>query len=191
MGLGFVIGQRVTLRQFSSEIGGKFIKGGFLPGHDKVVARVMQWPVTIDTYDDSLYSNVRSRIRAAYVSKDDFLFTIYPEHLFAKLGKALGMQDVTLGDRMFDDAFVVKASDKSKVRALLEEQKIRLLIQDHPSIHLESENIVGSPIRVLLAEVDVIVAVERMKSLLSLVNEILNHLYRTGSASKDDPHFVL
>ena len=192
MGLGFVIGQRAALRQFSGEIGAEFVKGGFLPGNDRVIAKVKQWTVTIDTYDESLYSTNRTRIRALYVSKDGFQFTIYPERWLEKADKALGMKDITIGDLMFDDAFVIKASDESKVRALLENRRTRLLIQDFPSIHLESKkNDALSPINELLAAVDVITAVERLKSLFNLVGETLDHLCRIGSATEDDPNLVL
>ena len=189
MGLGFVIGQRAALRQFSSDIGAEYIKGGFLPGNDRVIAKVKQWTVTIDTCDESLYSTTRTRMRAYYVRKDEFrfTFTINPE----RLDKALGTLDIKFGDLMFDDAFVIRASDESKVRALLENKRTRSLFQDFPSIHLESKNDAHSPISVLLVEVDVIIAVERMKSLFNLVREMLNHLCRIGSATEDDPNLML
>jgi len=191
MGLGFVIGQRAALRQFSSDIGAEYIKGGFLPGNDRVIAKVKQWTVTIDTCDESLYSTTRTRMRASYVRKDEFRFTIYPERGIAKLDTALRTQDIKFGDLMFDDVFVIKASDESKVRALLENRRTRSLIQGFPSIHLESKNDAHSPINVLLVEVEAITAVERIKSLFNLVGEILNQLCRIGSASEDDPNLVV
>ena len=46
---------------------------------------------------------------APYVNPDGFRFKIYRKSIFTGIGKALGMQDVDIGDEEFDREFVVHA----------------------------------------------------------------------------------
>ena len=58
-------------------------------------------------------------MRAPYVNPEGFRFTIYRKGLFSDLGKLLGMQDIEVGDPEFDEAFIIKGNDESKVRDAL------------------------------------------------------------------------
>ena len=59
-----------------------------------------QWTVTLDTYVVSTgkTSAIYTRMRAPYVNPDGFRFKIYRKSIFTGIGKALGMQDVDIGD---------------------------------------------------------------------------------------------
>ena len=59
-----------------------------------------------------------TRMRAPYVNPEGFRFTIYRKGVFSDLGKLLGMQDIEVGDPDFDEAFIIKGNDESKVRDL-------------------------------------------------------------------------
>ena len=110
-------------RQLCNEIGAQYVKGGFWKG-DKVQAHYGQWTVTLDTYTETYsdgntaHSTFYTRLRAPYVNKDGFRFTIYRKSVFSGLGKVLGMQDVEVGYPEFDEAFVIKGNDETKLRAL-------------------------------------------------------------------------
>jgi len=55
-------------------------------------------------------------------------FQLGPETFFSKIGKAVGMQDITTGDPAFDKAFVLKCSDPGFVHgALLPEIRAHFL----------------------------------------------------------------
>ena len=86
-------------RQLCAEIGADFIEGGFWKGN-KVQARVKEWIVTLDTYTVSTGKShvTYTRMRAPYVNRDGFRFTIYRKNLLSDLGKLLGMQDIDVGD---------------------------------------------------------------------------------------------
>jgi len=45
--------------------------------------------------------------------------SVYKEGFFSSLGKALGTQDIQVGDPLFDDLFMVKSNDESLCRAWL------------------------------------------------------------------------
>ena len=45
--------------------------------------------------------------------------TIYCESIISKIGKALGMKDIQIGNPLFDEAFVIKARDEMILRNFL------------------------------------------------------------------------
>lgn len=192
--------QEEVWRQLCSEIGAEFIGGGFWRGN-KVQARVKEWTVTLDTYTVSTSKShvTYTRIRAPYVNKDGFRFTIYRRGFFSELGKRLGMQDIEIGDPEFDRDYVIKGNDEAKVLALFGDPRIRQLIQAQPSIHLQVKDDEGGfgasfpegVDELYFHVVGVIKDVERLKSLYELFAETLNRLCHIGSAYENDPHLVL
>jgi hypothetical protein len=86
-------------RQLSAEIGADYVAGGGFWKGDKVVAAHGQWTITLDTVTESACetSSTYTRLRAPYLNKDGFRFTVYRKGLFSAPGKRLGMQDVDVG----------------------------------------------------------------------------------------------
>lgn len=194
-------------RQLCNEIGAQFVEGGFWRG-DKVQAQVKDWTITLDTYTESSgevstthtrASTTYTRMRAPYVNRDGFRFTIYRRGLFSGMGKLLGMQDIEIGDPAFDRDFIIQGNDEAKVRALFGNPRIRELIQSQPSIFLQVKDDEGwfgarfpEGVDELYFQVtDVIRDIERLKSLYELFAAVLNQLCHMGSAYEDDPHLTL
>ena len=134
-------------------------------------------------------------MRAPYVNPEGFRFTIYRKGLFSDLGKLLGMQDIEVGDPEFDEAFIIKGNDESRVRELFADPEVRPLIQDQPKIRLEVKDSEGWFGPVFPEDVDelhfqvvgVIKDVERLKALFDLFAAVLDRLCRIGSAYKQEP----
>ena len=187
-------------RQLSQEIGTEFVEGGFWKG-SKVQAHVGPWTVTLDTYTESSGEShvTYTRMRAPYINPEGFRFTIYRKNHFSDLGKFLGMQDIEVGDPEFDEAFIIKGNDESKVRDLFANSKIRQMIQDQPKIRLrvkDSEGWFGPKFPENVDElhfqvVGVIKDVERLKALFDLFATVLDQLCRIGSAYKQKPGITL
>ena len=187
-------------RQLSTEIGGRYVDGGFWKG-DKVHAAHEEWTVTLDTYTVSTGKTtiVYTRMRAPYVNPNSFRFTIYRKGFFSGIGKFFGMQDIEIGDQQFDDDFIIKGTDESQVRALLSHQKLRDLIARQPDIHFSVKDDEGwfgasfpEGVDELRFEVTgVIKDVERLKLLYELFAETLDHLCRIGSAYEESPKVEL
>jgi hypothetical protein len=187
-------------QQLCSEIGADFVQGGFWRG-DKVQARVKEWVITLDTYtvSNGKTSTTYTRMRAPYVNRDGFRFTIYRKGLFSELGKLLGMQDIEIGDPEFDRDFIIKGDNEAQVLALFANPKIRQLIQAQPSICLQVKDDEGWFSKSFPEGVDelyfqvigIIKDVERLKSLYELFAETLDHLCRIGSAYERDPNVAL
>ena len=127
-------------------------------------------------------------MRAPYVNPEGFRFTIYRKGVFSDLGKLMGMQDIEVGDPEFDDAFIIKGTDESKVRELFSNRKIRQLIEDQPKIHLavhDSEGWFGPRFpedvdELHFQSVGVIKDVERLKALFDLFAAALNGCAGSG-----------
>lgn len=93
--------------------------------------------VTFDTYTVSTGKAVIifTRIRAPYVNPDGFRFTIYRRGVFSGMGKMLGMQDVEVGFQEFDNDFIIKGNDESRLRQLFANPEIRELIAGQKGIN--------------------------------------------------------
>jgi hypothetical protein len=186
-------------RQLSEEIGAEFVEGGFWKG-SKVQAHVGPWKVTLDTStSDEDGKTPVTRLRAPYVNPEGFRFTIYRKGFFSDLGKLLGMQDIEIGDPEFDEAFLIKGNDESKVCDLFGNPKIRQMIQDQPKIHLAVKNSEGwfgpkfpeNVDELHFQVVGVIKDIETLKSLFNLFAALLDQLCKIGSAYKQEPGVVL
>lgn len=192
--------QEEIWNQFAGEIGADFVNEGFWKGK-KVVARFENWVVTLDTYTQSTgkTSTTYTRIRAPYINKDGFNFKIYKSGWFSDIGRTFGMQDVEIGYPEFDDKFIIKGNDESKLIELFSSEKIRELINSQDNIYLEVKDDEGwfgadfpdGADELYFQTVGVIKDVERLKSLYMLFALILNKLCLIGSAYEDDPEVTL
>lgn len=196
----FGASQEEIWKQLCNEIGAEFVEGRFWRG-GKVQAHVGEWTVTLDTYTVSTgHSHVTyTRIRAPYVNRDGFRFTIYRKGLLSELGKRFGMQDIEIGDPEFDRDFIIKGNNESAVRALFANPKIRQLIQAQSSIHLQVKDDEGwfgarfpeGVDELAFQVVGVIKDVGRLKALYELFAELLNQLCQIASAYEQDPNVSL
>jgi hypothetical protein len=186
--------------QLSEEMSARYVDGGFWKG-DKVQATHGEWTVTLDTYAVSTgkATIVFTRMRAPFVNPDGFRFTVYRKGFFSDLGKLLGMQDIEIGDPRFDDDFIVKGSDETRVRALLSNARIRDLIAKQPQIQFtvkDDEGYFGPTFpegvdELHFSVVGVIKDIERLKLLYELFAETLDQLCRMGAAYKQPPDVAL
>ena len=183
-------------RQLSAEINARFIEGGVWKA-DKVEATHDEWVVTLDTYAVSTGKAVIifTRMRAPYVNSDGFRFNIYRRGFFSAAGKMLGMQDVEVGFPEFDDDFIIKGSDESKLRQLFANARLRELVAAQKDIHFsvkDDEGWFGPKFPEGTDELAFVVAgvikdVERLKQLYELFSTTLDELCRMGSAYQTSP----
>lgn len=187
-------------RRLSSEIGANYVDGGFWGG-TKVEVHTGEWTITLDTFTQTTStgkthsSTTYTRMRAPFVNKDGFSFTIYRKSIFSGIGKLFGMQDVEVGYPEFDEEFIIKGNNETKIRALFANPYIRELLQSQPSMYLDvrdDEGWFGKQFpegvdELYFNTVGVIKDIERLKLLYALFAEVLNHLCHLDSAYKNDP----
>jgi hypothetical protein len=186
--------------QLAGETGATFVEGGFF-GKDKVVARVRDWTVTLDTVVVSAGKTtvIYTRMRAPYVNPDGFRFDVYRKSVFSGLGRLLGIQDVAVGVPDIDEEFVIKGGDESRLRALFADPKLCELIRAQPEFHLQvkdDEGWFGTHFPEGVDELHfqvlgVIKDIPRLRALFDLFAEVLDRLCLIGSAYEGDPGVTL
>lgn len=187
-------------KELADTIGAEFVAGGFWKGN-KVLAHVGPWTLTLDTYVESSGESAvtYTRMRAPYVNADGFRFTVHRKGLFGGIGKLLGVQNIEVGDAEFDEAFVVRCNDETRVQPLLADPKLRALIQAQRRIKLsvkDSEGWFGPRFPDDVDELHFQVAgvikdVEQLKDLFDLFAAVLDRLCRIGSGLREEPDVSL
>ncbi len=187
-------------RRLGEEAGADFIDGGFWKG-SKLQGHVGPWTVTLDTY--TVHTGhahfTYTRMRAPFVNPEGLRFTVYRRSFFSELGKLLGMQHIEVGDPEFDEAFIIKGTDETKVRELFADPEVRSLMLAQPHIRLEvkdSEGWFGPAFPVDVDELHfqvhgVIKELDRLKALFDLFAAVLDRLCRIGSAAEREPGVTL
>jgi hypothetical protein len=186
-----------TWRIFAERVGGHFVEGGFWkPSQVRIDHE--KWTITLDRCVTGCV--VFTRMRAPFLSRDDFRFTIYRRRLFGALCELLGMETFESGAAEFDADFIIKSNYTSlQVRAFFSRERIRRLIERQPHIYLavrDNDGRFGTRLPDRVDELYVRVPgvhidVERLNMLFELFVEVLNQLCRLGSASADDPWITL
>lgn len=186
--------------RIAQEIGGDYEEGGFFQ-KGALRFRAGEWEITLDTYTVSSgnSSTTYTRMRAPFVNKDGFYFKIYRQGFFAAVGKTFGMQDIQVGDPLFDDHFVVQANNERKVRLLLDDAQLRRLIEAQPHISFQIRDDDGwfgkhfpEGVDELYFQCHGVLKDKRLlKSLFDMFTRTLDRLVRIDSAYEDDPHVQL
>jgi hypothetical protein len=186
-------------KQLAAEIDGQFVDAGFFRA-DKVVAAAGPWTVTLDTFSSGgEHPTTYTRLRAPFVNADGLQFTVFRAHLFTGIAKALGFQDIEIGDARFDDLFVIKGNHERQICRLFANPALRDLLHAQPDVHFTVRDDEGWFADRFPEGVDelyfrvhgVIKDIDRLKALFDLFAETLNTLCHIGSAYEEDPGIVL
>jgi len=195
--LSFTANTRETWAKFSEIIGAEHIyedEASWTYNRDKVVYRHKGSIITLDFYATDELS--QTRIYTSFNAKENFRFVIYSSNFFERLAKLVGMQDVNIGDKSFDERFIIKTSHEEKVRLFLSDQKIRELIlgvvpNGHFATSFQADWNKGeiekqSGVKYLsVIEPGVINDVERLELIFQLIIESLKQLTSMGIISAE------
>ena len=180
-------------KKLSDELGGTLTdaKGS---RHDKVVATVGQWVVTLDKHSEPGYQSehMTTRLRAPFVNPDGLRFMVRHQSVFDNIGKLVGMQDIRIDREPFDKMFFVQGSDPTKIKSLFSDDRLRELVKTEPNIHLQVrdagnyfEDFYPDNVDELVLEVcDEVKDLDRLKRLFDLFARTLDGLCKLGSAYK-------
>jgi len=183
-------------KQLAEELKGTFVEGPY--GRDGMEVRSNGWTILFDNY--TVYSTTGSttmstdytRIRASYPTLDKFKFAIYRKGILSSIAKFFGAQDVEVGYPEFDEAFIIKGNDESKLCSLFANPKIRQILESQESIHLEvmenesmwDEKLPEGVFQLYYVIEEITMDMEKLKALHLLFVEILNQLAKLGSAKQ-------
>ncbi|NBA78568.1 DUF3137 domain-containing protein [Emticicia sp. ODNR4P] len=170
----------------------------------KVVLEHKNWTIILDVFRRSSGKSSMSytRMRCAYINKDDFRFTIYPEGIFTDIAKYFGMQDIEIEDKIFDDTFVLKSKNPDKIKALFNDENIKnafLALKDLTQFQVkvrDDEGFWGQRFpdgvdELYLETLGVIKDLEKLKIMFKLFAEIMDRLCEIGSAYEARPSINL
>ena len=73
-------------------------------------------------------------MRSPFSNKENFYFNLYRENIFSNVRKFFGLQDIIIGDNYFDKKFIIQSNDKEKIKKILNNIKLKELIQSQPKI---------------------------------------------------------
>lgn len=178
-------------KKLSDELGGKLTdeKGA---RHDKVVAQVGSWTVTLDQHSEAGYrsEHIYTRLRAMFVNPDGLRFAVSHQSVFNNIGKLVGMQDIQVAHEPFDKMFLIQGSDPDKIKVLFDDDKLRELVKLEPNVHLQVrdagswfEDYFKDEIDELVLEVEGEVKdLHRLKRLFDLFARTLDGMCQLGSA---------
>lgn len=130
--------QEEVWKQFADEIGAKFDKGSLVEAK-KIVSKFDPWTITIDTYNQSIAGKVSipyTRFTSKFINEDNFRFEIFKRNRLNDLTLKVGMQDINIGYRDFDEDFIIKGNDEEKIKELFSNDKIRELLCNQANIRL-------------------------------------------------------
>lgn len=150
------------------------------------------WPIVVDTYTVSTgQSNVTyTRARASYRAQTPFRCKVWKEGFFSRIGKKLGMQDLTVGHPVLDRDFVVQSDSPGPARALLAGSRVGELLLRDPKLQYvvgkrkrskeDPEDAPDAEVTVRIAQV--VKDGKRLDTMLALCRESLDSLLRSGTA---------
>ena len=183
-------------KQLSERVDGQFVDGGFWKG-DKVIAEHGGWALTLDTFAVSTgkVTIVYTRMRAPFVNPSGFRFEVYRKSAFSGIAKFFGMQDVEIGDSPFDEGFIVKSEDESRIRELLSNARIREIIASQKDVNFavkDDEGWFGAKFpegvdELYFVVVGVVKDIDRLALLYELFTETLDEMCRMGTAVDTPP----
>jgi hypothetical protein len=127
----------IVWQQFSNDIGGVFIVGN-LHSNIQVKVSLSYWDIIFDIHPcERTSGSTLTRVRAIFLSKDNFLFTIYQQDIFSEIAKFFGMQDIEVGYPDFDNTFVIKSNNPAQIKALFKHELIRQILIKYPHVYFD------------------------------------------------------
>jgi len=177
--------------EFANVTGGKFVERQESWLSDKAEIDYKGWKIIFDNYTiwSNEYRKEMTRIISPIISKDNFRFEIYRNGFIRSIEKIFGAQDIEIGRPEFDKAFIIKANNEFKIKSLLQNQKIRTLIETQKEVNLEISNQKGvwenklpeKEFELQFYADGEIKDIEHLKSLINLFQELLDNLYQMKS----------
>jgi hypothetical protein len=136
--------RRATWAKVAGELGGTFhlASGFWRPKNERIEAVVAGVPIVLDIFVVSTgkSSHPYTRARAPWARAPGPKLRVYRQGLFSSLGKAIGMQDVALGElAAFDAEFMVKADNEAVARAVWSRPAMERMLTTFSRARLESD----------------------------------------------------
>jgi hypothetical protein len=179
-------------------------KGEFLDGGNVVTVRLpiadRPWKITFQMQAHPLGKSLTETTicAAPFVARHPFRFAIRNSRTIEELIKVLGMQDIIVGDEVFDKDYIIQGNHPEQVKEFFACPKLKEKIQSHNSMNLsimDSRNnhfgISPPPHENVLAFVEkgTINSFSRISSLVDLMVGTLDRLHELSIAAPEEPSY--
>jgi len=186
--------------EVAQEIDAYYYHGGFF-GRSEFIYEYKSWKIYLDTVNKGSGKNqqVYTRLRAPFYNPSSLTFKIYEEGLFSLVRKKLGMQDIEMNERKFDDRFIIKGSDDFQVQRILNDAELMNLMFALPRLYLfidDGKSWMGKSypegVSVLsFEEFGVIKDKLVLKSIFRMFEMLLDRMVKIGMSTTDAPQMML
>lgn len=184
--------------RFAGELGGRLAgHEGWQPG--RMMVRREPWTLVLDvhSYPGWRMSEHYTRLRAAYVSLDNFRVTLWPRELLSSLAPPDELKRAPSGVAELDARFYFRTTSPPKLRELLGDAELARQMLSVAGLHLQILRQDGEPlapefpaqVHELCIEVPGDVGdAQPLHQMCDLAVQTLWGLCRIGSAQPVDPH---
>lgn len=167
---------------------------------DQVIVHVGVWEVVLDTFarSDGNSSHPFTRMRAVYRPTAEFDFKLVEDKTPDFIKNIFNMQDVRVGDDVFDRRFRIKANSAVKVQALFSEKDIRRMLTRMRHAKLETKkggglfNKMPEQYKILYFESrKYLRQPETLKTMFALFAVTLKQMHRLGLTANEMPSYKI
>lgn len=138
--------QSHLLKRVAVQFSGQFQSGGKL-GYPKTLLPYKNNEMVVYYRPRSRYKKASTVIECGVGGGKEFEFCIYPRSLLADVAKLVGMQDVEIGQHVFDQKFIIKTNKPLVIKEYLHQDLCRHVLglpMPHISIKLQKGRFVFS-----------------------------------------------
>jgi hypothetical protein len=186
-----------TWRRLAEELDADLIERTFFRPFERVVKRVGDWEIVLDSLFEPEKGLQVTRLRAAFMNPEGFRFHIASESPLTPLARLFQLVDeVEIGDHLFDERFVCESNDPPRLKALLIDPGIKRLFDRLHNQPFKLEIVDGGPPfsigwhddvdELRFSEYLPAGDLEALKTLFDLFAELLDRICARGRAY-DDP----
>ncbi len=118
--------QREIWMELAQSVKGDLIEASGYAKSPMIVLKHHNWEIVIDYYAEN--NNGYTRVRIPVVNTSNVHLTLYKENFLSSIGKVLGTQDILIGNKQFDDKFMIKGNNEKLITQLFSNEHLRELV---------------------------------------------------------------
>jgi hypothetical protein len=121
----------------------------------------------------NLYAIDCKPLKIGYIfkTKADLEFNFYPEDFSQKVGKLFGLKEHEIGDKEFDDRYIIKGNKKEFIQKILTDDLKQLMLNNYiPGFKLEKQHgVICLELNIVINELDY----SQLKLVIELLKKVI------------------
>lgn len=165
--------QRGLLERVAAQFSGRFDPGTKL-GYPKTTIPHKGYDLNVYFRPRTRYKKACTIVESGLPGNKDFEFYIYTKSMLSDIAKVMGMQDVELGQHVFDQKYIIKTNKELLIKDFLNQdlcRQVLVLPMGHISIRYEKDRFVLAAHQMLTDDRDYRQLVETAMLLIPALGE--------------------